>query len=286
LSGFVPAWLALRESADAAARASHLSPRFAAALPRHPRILDLGAGTGANARALAPVIARGQDWWLAESDPALRAALLPAFRAWASLGGHDLTEEADAIVVAAAGARWRFAALALDLAGGWDALEAGMVDGVTASAFLDLASAAWLGRLASWLAARRLPLLATLTVTGRRDWRPRHQADGSVAAGFRRDQERDKGLGPALGAGATAVLAHALTVRGYRVTQAASDWRLGAGDGALLAALIAGEAAAATAASLADARAIAAWRDDRLAQAAAGRLSLTIGHRDLLAEFR
>lgn len=262
MSRFAAAWLGLRETADAASRDAELARRFAAALPRAPRIVDLGAGTGANARYLAPLIGGEQIWHLVEHDPALRAARL------------DIPTSGDA--------RWRFVDEALDLAHGWERLDALTPHGVTAVAMFDLASAAWLERLAEWLGARQLPLLAALTVDGRRQWQPALAEDVVVAAAFRKHQERDKGLGPALGGAASAVLAQALAAHGFSVVTAASDWRLGAGDSELLATLVAGEAAAAHEAG-ADPRAVAVWERARRAAAARGALALTVGHRDLLA---
>ena len=55
-------WLALREPFDHAARSVALARRLADRIPRRPRLLDLGAGTGSLFRFLAPIIGRGQDW--------------------------------------------------------------------------------------------------------------------------------------------------------------------------------------------------------------------------------
>jgi hypothetical protein len=281
MSDFLPAWLRLREPADAASRDGDLARRFAAALPRPVRLVDLGAGTGANARALAPVIAGDQAWLLVERDASLRAKSRAAFLAWARRGGHSARAEKAAVVVAAGGQSWRFATLALDLAQSLPSLAA--ADGVACSAFLDLASPAWLERLALWLAARPLPFLAILTVDGRRLWSPPAPEDALIAAAFRRHQGGDKGLGRAAGADAAGVLARQLEASGFAVTTGPSDWHLGPGDHALLAAIVRTETAAAREADPGAAAAIAAWRERRIAEAAAGTLALTVGHCDLLA---
>ncbi len=247
MSNFSAAWLALRASADAAARDAGLAQRFAAALPLHPKIIDVGAGTGANARALAPLV--GGDWVLVDRDAALLA-----------LGGE-------------------FTTALLDLAAGWDALDALGADAVTAAAFFDLVSEDWLARFARWLAARRLPLYATLTVDGRRAWSPADPDDAQIAAAFSRHQRRDKGFGAALGPAAPERLARLLADRGFAMADAASDWRLGPAGRGLIEALVRGEAQAAGV----EGTATAAWQQRRLDQAAAGLLHLTIGHRDLLA---
>ena len=244
MSNFSAAWLALRAPADAAARDAGLARRFADALPLRPKIIDLGAGTGAHARALAPLVVG--DWVLVDRDAALLAR----------------------------GAE--FATILLDLAAGCDALDALGADAVTASAFFDLVSEDWLVRFARWLAARRLPLYATLTVDGRRIWSPADPDDAPIAAAFRRHQRRDKGFGAALGPAAPDFLARLLAGHGFAIAAAASDWRLGPAQRGLIEALVQGEARAARAEG-------AAWERRRLDQAAAGLLHLTIGHRDLLA---
>src|SRR5690606_34002812 len=74
-AGFDPGWLALRAPFDAAAR----SPQALAPLRRWAagrggavlRIADLGGGTGANLRFLAPLLPMPQHWTVIDSDPAL-----------------------------------------------------------------------------------------------------------------------------------------------------------------------------------------------------------------------
>src|SRR6185437_15411797 len=113
-------------------------------------------------------------------------------------------------------------------------------------------------------------------------WHPPAAEDALVAASFARHQRTDKGFGPALGAAAVPFLAERLAAAGYAVATARSDWRLGAGDMAMLTALIATTAEAACAVAPGGAVPIAAWAARRGAEAAAGRLTLELGHLDLL----
>jgi len=250
MSHFTASWLALREPVDRAARDPGLARRFAAALSNRSRILDLGAGTGANARALSPFFAdrEAPTWLLVEKDQALLAAQPASMQ-----GLH-------------------FESVARDLAAGLDDLAA---DGIAASAFLDLVGADWLERLTATLVRRRVPFLAALTVDGERRYWPPDPDDARVAAAFARHQRREKGLGPALGAAASAALAARLAPHGFVISTAASDWRIGAERPALLAALVRGEAEAAGSAT--------GWERRRLDQVEQRRLRAHIGHRDLLA---
>lgn len=285
MSGFGLEWLRLRESADLAARDPALAREFAAALPptRPVRILDLGAGSGANARALLPRIAGDQEWILVDHDRDLLAAQNGEFTVWARRHGYPITAGGGRIVIAVPPARWQINATPLDLAEDLTSLVELDTDGVTAAAFFDLVSLAWLERFVAAMAERRVPLLAALTVDGRRVWQPALAEDTIVADAFARHQRRDKGFGPALGGAAPALLERQLVDAGFRVARAPSDWRLGAGADRLLAAVVVGDASAAREAAPEAAEAIADWEKQRREHLAAGRLGLTVGHCDLLA---
>ncbi|GMG81888.1 hypothetical protein LNKW23_11010 [Paralimibaculum aggregatum] len=253
MTGFAADWLRLRASADRRAR----NRQLAAALQRHfaghraVTVLDLGAGSGNNMAATAPLLPKSQHWRLVDSDPVLLAAARPA------PGVVQTT-------------------LRADLARGIGPLLVPRPDLVTASAFFDIAGAAWIDRLVADLAGAGLPLYAVLSYTGHERWDPPHPADEAALAAFHVDQQRDKGLGPALGPAAAAHLAAALQAAGYRVEQGASDWQLEATRDAGLIAALARSSAAAVAPALGPAAA-----DWGTARERASRV--TISHTDILA---
>jgi hypothetical protein len=287
MSDFSRDWLRLRESADLAARDPVLARRFGAALApargRPVRLVDLGAGSGANCRALLPRIAGDQDWLLIDRDRALIAAHAEEFTIWARRQGYPVRAGGGQIIIDGSAGRWRVTSLPLDLVKDRASIEELAVDGITAAALLDLVSRDWIDWLAEFLARRGLPLLAALTVDGTRQWQPRLDADAIVGVSFSRHQSSDKGFGPALGGTAPSALGDALAARGLAVSDAASDWSLDKRNAPLLVALIAGEAEAAAAATPEHAATIEEWQRRRLEQLAEGKLGLTIGHRDMLA---
>jgi SAM-dependent methyltransferase len=256
MSGFDPAWLALREPYDHAVRDPGLTRAFAAALGAAPRLLDLGCGSGSNLRFLAPHLPAGQRWICIDHDPHLLAVLART---------RPLGIEV--------------AARCLDLAADLDDLPWAPGTGVTAAALLDLASAAWLDRLAE--RCREAPVLMALSFDGRIAWNPEDPCDAAVTAAFCRHQRSDKGFGPALGPEAADHLAGRFESFGHAVRLADSDWVFGRQDGAILRAMVAGVAAAAgeTDPSLP----LAAWRARREQEIDAGALALTVGHLDMLA---
>jgi SAM-dependent methyltransferase len=254
MTGFSTDWLALRAAADARARDKGLAARLGAyfAGRGEVRVLDLGAGTGANLRATAPLIEAAQHWVLADNDPVLLALAEPA---------ANVTVERREI----------------DLAGDLSSLFDPAPDLVTASAFFDLCGAGWIDRLVPLVAGCGAAFYTVLTYDGREAWSPPHLLDADVQAAFHADQRRDKGLGAALGPDAHTHLAGRLRGLGYQVFEGSSDWELRQpGDGALIAALAEGSAASV-------AGAIGAGQAETWRAARTGAAAVTIGHRDLLA---
>jgi hypothetical protein len=284
--GFGLDWLRLREPQDLRARSRDLGRQFGRAVRARAGnetagIVDLGAGSGANFRALAPLIPGDQDWRLVDHDRVLLAHQPAEIAQWARGQGWRVTHGSGIVTVSTGAAQWRAHSIALDLARDLAALPLA-AHGVTCAALLDLVSAVWLDQLADRLAAARVPVLAALTVDGRRDWLPVHLDDAAIAAAFARHQHRDKGFGPALGADAPTAAAAGFRARGYRVTTAAGEWRLGAGDAAMLAGLIDGTADAAGEAG--PTLLVDRWRRDRHDALARRHLAMTVGHVDILAE--
>ena len=278
MSGFSPEWLSLREAADRAARASLVLDAVRETFSDAPRcrIWDLGAGTGASLRAFAELLPREQHWTLVDHDPANLSAAVPALETWA-----ETSTQSDAGLMLHKDGRQLFVrqhtADLSQLPTGdvpWDREAA---DLITASALLDLTSAAWVDAFAEACAAARSAVLATLSFDGQLDFGPAHEDDAAVREAFSLHQRGDKGFGPALGPDATMALAAALEGHGYHVITAESPWRLGRHDGPLLAALVEGIAEAVAETSTLPPSRLAAWRDQRLTKLE----SLIVGHEDL-----
>lgn len=255
-------WLALRESVDHRSRAGELTRRLAdwcrARSPLH--IVDLGAGTGSNLRYLATRLAGPQHWTLVDHDPAL---LSLACR-------HD-PPSVEIRTLRADLRHWSLTTVV-------PAPEL-----VTASALLDLVSTHWLASLV--LECRHLgaAVLIALSYDGEANWSHPDPDDSLVRQAVNAHQERDKGLGAALGPRAGAAAAALFRDAGYAVWLKPSAWELGATDAALAASLIAGWVdAAAEQMPEAEAR-FRTWGTRRTADLITGRTRLRVGHQDLLA---
>jgi hypothetical protein len=236
-----PEWLLLREPADAAARSAELVER----LGPHRVIHDLGGGTGAMGRWLAPRLPGPQHWVVHDRDEALLelAVADPPAAVTVEARRSDVTRLTPA-----------------DLAG---------ATLVTASALLDLLTADELARILD--ACAGLPMLLTLTVVGRVALDPADPLDARIGEAFNEHQRRDGLLGP----NAVAQFPAGVLVR-------PSPWRLNGTDADLTAEWLRGWVAAACEQEPALAAEAGPYRDRRLEQAAAGELAITVDHADLL----
>jgi trans-aconitate methyltransferase len=255
---FSPTWLELREPADAAARAADLPARVRLDPP--VVVLDLGCGTGSLGRWLAPRLPRPQHWILQDRDPDLLA------RAAATLPNTSVTLETRLGDVTALTPD--------DLAG---------TSLVTCSALLDLLTADEVDRIAAALSAARTPALFTLSVVGDVAFDPPDELDGAVAAAFNEHQRRTVGRRRLLGPDAPQVAAELLTQHGARVTARPSPWRLGPNQSALADVWIRGWTGAA--AGQRPELPVSGYLQRRLAAIRAGRVTIMVGHEDLLVEF-
>ena len=253
-----PEWLVLREPADAAARSTELAERLRLHLPAAGRVVihDLGGGSGAMGRWLAPRLAGPQHWVVHDRDPDLMALAVAAPPDAASVTVEARPSDITALT-------------ADDLAG---------ADAIVASALLDLLTADELAALLRTCAATGCPLLLALTVVGRVALMPPEPLDARFGAAFDEHQRRGGLLGP----DAVAAAVGLLRGTGAEVVVRPSPWRLGPVDGDLTADWLEGWLAAACEQEPALAAEAGAYRDRRLAQAAAGALTVTVHHADLL----
>ncbi|MGH6905484.1 MAG: hypothetical protein ACREIR_22420, partial [Geminicoccaceae bacterium] len=278
VSAFDPAWLALREPCDHAARSADLAGRFAVALPAEPRLIDLGCGIGSNLRYLAPRIRGPQRWRCVDHDRALLNAARSALLDWGNRQGWRSRSDGDGLTLARPGGEIAVGFVLGDLARGALPDRDGAA-GLSASALLDLTSAAWLDHLASWCRGR--PVLIALSFDGRLGFEPAAPEDRTIRERFVAHQRTDKGFGPALGPDAACHFADLLVARGHRVDLEPADWRIGPEDQPLLGATLEGIVRAAR--EIADDPGLERWARWRRQQLAADDLRLTIGHLDLLA---
>jgi hypothetical protein len=249
-----PEWLLLRDPADAAARSVELAERLGRQLATAgPLVIhDLGGGSGAMGRWLAPRLPGPQHWVVHERDADLLKLAVGDAPGSVTVEGRrsDITRLTRA-----------------ELAG---------ASLVTASALLDLLTPDELARILA--ACAGCPMLFALTVVGRVTLTPEEPLDAVIGAAFNGHQRLGRKLGP----DAVAAAADELRGTGAEVLVRPSPWRLDATHADLAAEWLGGWVAAACEQEPALAAEAGAYRDRRLAQAAAGELGVNVDHADLL----
>lgn len=293
MGDFSAEWLTLREPADRTARSSvgWMAPLIArlgaaqAARARPLDILDLGAGTGANVRLLAPLVPGAQRWCLVDRDVDLLRQVPKYLAAWALDRGAIVSGGVSSLTAMGPGLDCVVETRAADLSRlADDAVFGPLFQGralVTASALLDLVSERWLETLANRCAAVEAAVLFALTYDGRMTCTPEDPDDEWIRSLVNRHQQTNKGFGRALGPDAVACAIRLFSAAGYVVTSAATDWILPPADAALQRALLEGWAAAAGELARVDQSRVREWLRHRLAHVEAGGSSLVVGHLDL-----
>jgi SAM-dependent methyltransferase len=259
-------WLALREPADAAARSRDLVKVLVQRLPATGRrvIYDLGCGSGAMGRWLAPHLPGRQHWVLYDRDPELLAA------ARAELPGPA----ADGAPVTVETKRSDIRRLHPD-----DLVGATLI---TASALLDMLTEGELANLARLCVATECPALLTLSVVGRVELIPSDPLDGRVAAAFNAHQRRGTERGRLLGPDAPTAATEQFDRLGADVLERPSPWRIDASNAELVTKWFAGWVGAACEQEPDLAAETDAYTRRRLGEVTAGQLAVTVKHADLL----
>ncbi|WP_244375372.1 class I SAM-dependent methyltransferase [Streptomyces ficellus] len=269
---YAPDWLALREPADAAARAGELLGPLRGHLgldrPRQDAVLvvrDLGCGTGSMGRWLAPRLGGPQHWVLHDHDAEL-LGLASGRMPRTGAGGGRVT------VATRSGDIGRLTAA--ELAG------TGLV---TASALLDVLTRDEVDRLAAACAEAGCPALLALSVVGRVELTPADPLDGALGAAFNDHQRRLEHGRRLLGPDAVAAARELFEARGMTVLTHSSPWRLGPGESALTAEWLRGWVGAAREQRPDLAPRATAYLRRRLEACEAGELRAVVHHTDLLA---
>jgi len=257
-----PSWLAARAAADTSARAATL----ASLLPELINylidtadrrdvleIIDLGAGTGANQRWLAPRLPFIQRWIHLDHDPAISRSL-PLL---------------DDTMIIDAGVETLGQLLA-------SSTEQHLV---TCSALLDVLTMDQLDAVCRAVIDNQVPALFSLTVTGTLSLTPVEPHDQRLQDAFNDHQRRARRPGPDAGT----LVVDVLCAGGFLVRTQETSWHLsGSSDSAFVERLLRERLDAAVAHDPTLVPIAAAWLELRRSQLALGILGLEVGHLDIL----
>ncbi|MFL6121987.1 SAM-dependent methyltransferase [Actinophytocola sp.] len=253
MTEFSPEWLALREPADADARAEELLTTLRTSLTGDDLVVrDLGSGTGSMARWLGARLPGARKWVLTDRDPALLEV------AAASVPG-GVPDHRDIATLTSA-----------DLSG--TAL-------VTGSALLDILTAEEVTNLAAACVGAGCPALFALSVVGRVELTPSDPLDEPLSAAFNAHQRRTVDGRALLGPSAVVTMSAAFSRLGATVHRRPSPWRLGPDRPRLLEEWLRGWVSAACEQN----PALVPEADEYLNRRLSARPRATVHHEDLLA---
>lgn len=259
-------WLALREPEDARARSEALAGAVPQLLGDGPLVVhDLGSGTGSMMRWLAPRLPGPQTWVLHDWNAGLllRAAERerPRDTAGRPAGIRSRTGELDALDPSAL----RGASL------------------VTASALLDVLTAAEAHAIVDACLATAAPVLLSLSVTGEVALTPWDPRDIRFARAFNAHQRREVAGRRLLGRYGAPLVGGLFRLAGWHVRSALTTWQLDAAVPLLLGEWFDGWTGAALEHDPRLRHETAGYRELRWAQHDHGELSARVYHLDLLA---
>jgi hypothetical protein len=278
-------WLALREPADVLARSSTLTAAIAGVLEGdgEQSVLDLGAGTGSNARYLVERLPCPQRWLLVDHDPALLDRVRQFMTAWAMSRGYRVSENGHRVALHSKHLVCDITTRLLDLSRHDDPELFKGRTLVTAAALLDLVSDRWLRSLAAHCRQAEAAALFALTYDGRIQCSPQEPEDNEIRALVNRHQRTAKGFGLALGPDATDRAEAYFAGCGFRVQREQSDWKLGNEARDLQEHVINGWALACEEVAPEKTVVVRDWRARRLGHVHEGQSQLIVGHVDLAA---
>jgi SAM-dependent methyltransferase len=287
MGDFSAEWLRLRGPADARARATDL-PVLLRGRRLQPqdaplRVLDIGCGTGASLRALAPALGGAQDWVCLDADAGLLDQFPHEIARWAEAAELRWNAETASLTHPGSGLACNVSTACFDLTRPMTELPIDGIHLLTASALIDLVSEDWLSALVERCAQAGSAILIALTYDGRVAFEPKLAFDAQVIKAVNAHQRRDKGFGSALGPHAHARLAVLAAARGYWIERRPSDWVLRRSERALQTALIQGWSSAAREQRPEATAEIQHWDAVRLAAVERGLSRVRVGHQDLLA---
>lgn len=282
MSSFSADWLALREPVDEVSRPQALVQKIVDALPQQEPldILDLGSGTGANARYLMDRLPGSQRWVLVDNDEALLEQIPEAMKTWGATRDYEVFESPNGVSMRGPKGTRLLETRRTNLF----TLDPGLFAGralVTTSALLDLVSNDWLRIFIPRCREANATILFALSYDGRIKCEPMESEDFTIRDLVNRHQRTDKGFGAALGPEAVRVAEDYLQRLGYRIRRETSDWRIAPTMIHLQKEILKGWADAAVAASPAQQEMVEGWHARRLEHVDAGRSRLIVGHTDL-----
>lgn len=228
-------WLELRIPYDANGRNLNIEASCQQYLKKHKRlkIVDLGAGTGANCRYYLSKISQEQEWFLVEQNPELLEIAFDRLISWALDNGYesksqnsrlDLKNQDHKIII------HKTVGSILDLE---NLIDLKTFDLAVANAVFDLFSKKQFQTFLKCLKKYQLPLLATVNYTGM-NFIPQTEDDSYFIKYYNQHMQREQYFGRGMGPNCGSYMWEAMRCIGMKGLQGESPWEISSSDSVFL----------------------------------------------------
>ncbi|MBW4632074.1 MAG: class I SAM-dependent methyltransferase [Iphinoe sp. HA4291-MV1] len=224
-------WLELRIPYDTTARNSIVEASCQQYLKKRKRvkIIDLGAGTGANCRYYLSKISQEQEWFLVEQNQELLEIAFDRLIVWAQENRYESQLQNSRLVLKNQVYQitiHRIVGSILDLE---NLIDLNTLDLAVANAVFDLFSEKQFQTLLECLKKYQLPFLATLNYTGT-NFIPQTDNDSDFIQYYNQHMQRHQYFGRGMGPECGPSMWEAMKRIGMKVIQGESPWEITSSD--------------------------------------------------------
>lgn len=283
-----PTWLRERYRFDATARCKKLETVVLNHFQgrKFIRILDVGAGLGANIRYYACRLACDQEWILVEKDLSLARTCLTELSRWAESNEWDCRVVAGGLEIRQQHRRILVHILTTSIVNLEDPINLSRLDLATANALFDLISKVQLFALVTKLSSYRIPIYATMNYRSM-FFEPQSEEDLAYIGLYEHHMRRRRDFGFAMGRDCSDLMITCLENMGYEVSSGKSMWMVTSADRKMLRHMLTFMEVAISEllATPTEFAKLDKWVFNKLRQADRGQLELRVEHMDIFGGF-
>ncbi|MEG4344957.1 SAM-dependent methyltransferase [Microcoleus sp. A003_D6] len=224
-------WLELRIPYDTIARNPVVEASCQQYLKKHKhlRIVDLGAGTGANCRYYLSKFSQDQEWFLVEQNQELLEIAFASLASWAVKNGYDSKSQFLRLNLENQVHKITIQGIVGSILELENLINLETINLVVANAVFDLFSKQQFQIFLKYLNKYQLPIVTTLNYTGM-NFTPQTDEDAGFIKYYDRHMQRPQDFGRGMGSDCGAFMWEAMQGIGMKGLQGESPWEISGSD--------------------------------------------------------